>query len=101
VPDRGAVVVIADELTAAGFRLAGVDARTADRDSAAAHFAAALARAELVIITAEMARHLPRASLESALAGDGPLVTIVPDVLQRSLPPDLAREVRHALGIGS
>ena len=88
-------------MTAAGYRLAGVDARTADRDSAAALFAAALAHAELVIVTAEMARHLPRESLDAALSGDGPLVTIVPDVLQRSLPPDLARDVRRALGIGS
>jgi len=101
VPDRGAVVVIADELTSAGYRLAGVEVRAADRDCAAALFAAALAHAELVIITAEMARHVPRESLESALAGDGPLVTIVPDVLQRSLPPDLVRDVRRALGIGT
>jgi vacuolar-type H+-ATPase subunit F/Vma7 len=101
VPDRGAVVVIADELTAAGYRLAGIDARAADRDTAAALFAAALSRADLVILTAEMARHVPRESLESALAGDAPLVTIVPDVLQRALPPDLARDVRRALGIGA
>jgi hypothetical protein len=55
--------------------------------------------ADLILLSAELAGELPRAELAGALLGARPLVAVVPDVHGRSAPPDVAREVRLALGI--
>ena len=90
---------IGDELSAAGFRLAGIEVRTPAPGGERATFEAARQRAALVLITAELAARLPRALLSQALAAVAPLTLIVPDVCQRCMPPDLGRLVRTQLGI--
>jgi len=95
----GAAVFIGDELTAAGFRLTGIDAVVAEPEAAANALHAARKEAALVIMTAELARHVPAAQLEAALIAEAPIIAIIPDVLERVSPPDLATRLRRTLGI--
>lgn len=94
--------VIADESTAAGYRLAGARVLTPRAGTSVEQaFAAACAQSALVLITAELAAQLPAARLEAALVGSQPLVVIVPDVGGRQTAPDLGRALRAALGVES
>ncbi len=94
------VVYLGDEATAAAYRLAGVRAIAPDpADAAGALRRAADDGAELVLLAAPLAARLPVAVLEDALQGEHPLVAIAADAFGRQAPPDLAREVRAALGI--
>ena len=55
--------------------------------------------AALVIMTAELARHVPPAELEAALIAETPAFAIIPDVRMRAPLPDIAKKLRRALGI--
>jgi vacuolar-type H+-ATPase subunit F/Vma7 len=98
----GTPVVIADEITAAGYRLAG--ARTIvpdDPRSVVRDFDGALDSCELLLITAELARHVPADRLAEALLVARPLLVVVPDAGGRVEPPSLEHELRSALGVES
>ena len=95
----GVITVIADELTAVLFRLAGArvmvaDARTLERD-----FDAAREASSLVIVTAETATQLPPAKLEQALLAADPLTLVITDARGRVPLPDLASRTRRTLGV--
>lgn len=91
---------IGDEATAAGYRLAGAEVRVPAADEAGEVFRRALdAGAELILLSAGLVASLPRDELDEALLGARPLVAIVPDAHGRHAPPDVARQVRFALGI--
>jgi len=91
---------IGDEATAAGYRLAGADVRVPAMEEGPDVFRRARdAEAELILLSAALVPALPPDELESALLGEVPLVAIVPDAHGRHAPPDVAREVRLALGI--
>lgn len=92
-------VVIADELTAAGFRLAGADVVVPPDDGVADALAEARGKASLVLITAGLARRVPADVMEQALFDGAPPVIVVDDVLGSLEPPAVDREVRHALGV--
>lgn len=94
------IVYVGDEVTAAGFRLAGLATVTPDPGDAAAALRRAIEDgAELILMSGAMAAHVPLAELEAALLREAPLLAIAPDVHGRGAPPDLAHEVRGALGI--
>jgi vacuolar-type H+-ATPase subunit F/Vma7 len=94
------IYYIGDEATAAGYRLAGAEVRVPSAAEAPEVFRRLLAEdTDLVLLSAEFAAVLPPAELEAAVLGDRPLVAIVPDAHGRHAPPDVAREVRLALGI--
>lgn len=95
----GAAVFIGDELTAAGFRLTGIDTVVPQPEAAGEALRDARKEAALVIMTADLARHVPADELEAALIAEAPAVAVVPDVLFRTAVPDLARRLRRALGI--
>jgi vacuolar-type H+-ATPase subunit F/Vma7 len=95
----GAAVFIGDELSATGFRLTGVKTVVAAPDAADDALNDARKQAALVIMTAELARHVPAAELEAALIAEAPALAIIPDVRMRTPLPDLARKLRRALGI--
>ena len=97
--DPRTVVFIGDELSAAGFRLAGLKTVTPAPDAAGEALREARAHAVLVIMTAAYARHLAPPELDSAILVETPAVAIVPDVRFQSRPPDLARRLRSILGI--
>jgi vacuolar-type H+-ATPase subunit F/Vma7 len=92
-------IVIADELTAAGFRLAGARTIVPSLRTLGTEFEAACHECELLLISAAFAAALPRKQLESALASDRPLLLLVPDALRRRDPPDLVRELEATLGV--
>jgi vacuolar-type H+-ATPase subunit F/Vma7 len=94
-----APVVIADELTAAGYRLAGARTIVPTPATLSSVFEAACEDCELLLLSATLAAELPRRRLELALVADRPLVLVIPDALRRRVPPDLARELQHTLGV--
>jgi len=95
------VYYIGDEATACGYRLAGAETRVPGPAETAEVFRRAIQDgADLILLSAVVAGELGVA-LDEALAGSQPLVAVVPDVLGRHQAPDVAREVRLALGIES
>jgi vacuolar-type H+-ATPase subunit F/Vma7 len=95
----GAVVYLGDEVSAAGYRLAGATVRVPGRGEETSALAWARERAPLVLVSAAVAPHIGEAALRSALAALAPLVLIVPD-LQGEVPvPDLAARLRGQLGL--
>jgi vacuolar-type H+-ATPase subunit F/Vma7 len=97
--DMGAAIFIGDELSATGFRLTGIETIVPALDGVGAALRQARARAALVLMTADMAQHVPEPELEAALLAEAPIFAIIPDVLFRTTLPDLARRLRSALGI--
>lgn len=96
------VYYIGDEATACGYRLAGAETRVPGPGETPEVFRRAVADgADLILLSAGFAGELGVEALDDALAGTQPLVAVVPDVLGRHLAPDVAREVRLALGIES
>lgn len=94
-------IFIGDEVTAAAYRLAGLDARVAAPDQARAAWTRALReQPPLLLITAECAATLPAEQLDPALARLDPPVAIVPDTGGRAALPDIMARVRASLGIG-
>jgi vacuolar-type H+-ATPase subunit F/Vma7 len=92
-------VFIGDEATCTGFRLAGIETHMPTLDGTSETFSAALSDADLVIITAEYAKHLPHAELEAAMAAESPAVVVIPDLRERETPPSLTAGIRETLGI--
>jgi len=95
----GTAIFIGDELTASGFRLAGIEALVPKPDAIGSALADARARGSLIIMTAELARHIPAPLLEAAMLAETPTLAIVPDVTFRAPPSDLMRKLRSVLGI--
>ena len=94
------IYYIGDEATAAGYRLAGAEVRVPAEEEAPEVFRRAQAAdVDLILLSAGLAGTLPPEELEAAVQGERPLVAIVADVHGRHAPPDVARDVRLALGI--
>ncbi len=94
-----APVFIGDELTAAAYRLAGLDVHSPAEDEALAAFQRACEEAELVLVTAEYAQMLPAREFQRAQAGLSPAVVVVADVRGRRGLPDMGERMRHTLGM--
>ena len=97
----GNAIFIGDELSAAGFRLTGIETMVPEPDEAGAALGDARKRTALVIMTAELAAYVPPAALEAAMLAEAPTLAIIPDVLFRAAPPDLGKRLRSVLGIES
>ena len=94
-----APIYLGDEVTAAGYRLAGVQVRVPAPGEAGAVFAEALALAPLVLVSSAVATHVDAAQLRAALTALQPLVLIVPDARGEVMRPDLAARLRGQLGM--
>lgn len=92
-------IYLGDEVTAAGYRLAGVDARVAVGAEAGAALETACGEAPLVLVSAALAAHVDAAQLRAALTALQPLVVIVPDAQGEVARPDLAARLRGQLGL--
>ena len=95
----GTAIFIGDELSASGFRLTGIETLVPKPGAVGSALDDARARGSFVIITADLARHIPAPQLEAAMVAEAPTLAIIPDVLFRALPPDLTRRLRIVLGI--
>ena len=91
--------LIGDEVTAAGFRLAGVEVHTPVDAEVRDRFLRLLGEVQVLLVTAERAAHLPAAELDRALAQPRPLVLVIPDVRHRVEPPDVGMRLRKQLGM--
>lgn len=92
-------IFLGDELSAAGYRLAGVDARVPSPGDETACFEKALKEARMVLVGSRCARAIPPAVLEAALALLSPLVMVVPDWDGTQLASEPANKVRRVLGL--
>jgi vacuolar-type H+-ATPase subunit F/Vma7 len=92
-------VFIGDEVSASGYRLAGLQVRIPAADNLAAMLAAACEDAPLVLLSASFAQQLPDAQLESLLARVSPPVVVVPDVRGRAGQDDVVTRMRRQLGV--
>jgi len=94
---------IGDEVSAAGYRLAGLNVTITDAaitgDSLLTLIRQAGARAPLVLIGSDTANRLRPAELDALLAGIEPALVIVPDVRCRAPVPDLTARLQAQLGI--
>jgi vacuolar-type H+-ATPase subunit F/Vma7 len=92
-------VFIGDEVSASGWRLIGVHAIVADRDTVAGAFDAVPGDTELLLVTAVCAAGLESGRLDAAVRRGKPMVLVVPDAANRLRPPDLDGKVDRVLGI--
>ena len=92
-------VIISNEVSALGWRLSGAQPLIADERSVQKGLAEARRDADLVLITAELAKHLPDSVLNAALLAEKPLIAVIPGLPSCSEPPDLEQEVKHVLGM--
>lgn len=92
-------VYIGDEVTGAGWRLAGIRTVVADAEEAADALAAACRQeAGLVLMGAGSAAGIPGSELAARQRAGRPLVLVVPDVRGHE-PPDVAATVNRAFGL--
>ena len=97
-----APLFIGDELTAAAYRLAGLEVRVVTPAQAGAALAdARRGDSPLVLITAQCAQAIPQAELDEALAAFAPPVALVADAAGKVSPPDFVQRVRAALSIAA
>ena len=90
---------IGDEVSAAGFRLAGARVTVPSEGDEATALAAARASATLILISAEIATRIPSRDLATAQAALAPLTLIVPDLKEEIPMTDLATTLRTELGL--
>ena len=93
------VIYIGDELTAAGFRLAGAQILLPAVGEEAASLTQAQRDGQLILVSADVAARIPREPLEAALAALAPLTLVVPDLLGRQPVPDRAQRLRRQMGM--
>jgi len=93
------VVFLGDEVSAAGYRLAGAIVRTPAAGQEAAALAEARAQAALVLVSASVAARIATPLLRSAEAAPSPLLLVVPDLREATPLPDLATRLRMQLGL--
>ena len=90
-------VFIGDEVTAAGFRLAGLSTEAV----APVESGKALARAaaEFVLLGAEHAEAMAPGELDAALRDSDTLLAVIPDINGSHAPVDMEARIRGLLGI--
>lgn len=86
------LIYLGDEASAAGFRLAGVDARAVTPGQEAAEFLQACSEASVLLLGERCAARLPTKTLNAALAATQPLLLVLDD-------RDLAEPIRRLLGV--
>ena len=92
-------VFIGDDITALGFRLAGVHTLAPAQDQLADVIAQERSDCRIMILTAAMFDALPEKLSDELRNGRSPLLAIVPDARDTMPVPDLERQVQRALGI--
>ncbi|MDH5324657.1 MAG: V-type ATP synthase subunit F [Gammaproteobacteria bacterium] len=94
-----APVYIGDEISAAGFRLAGVRIRTPKSEDVAQTLAWACDNASLVMLSETMAMQLTEAELQGYLSRLYPPVVMLPEIRSLQSGFDLLSQLRSRLGV--
>jgi len=90
---------IGDEVSAAGFRLAGTAVIVPAPGGETAALATARADAAVVLIAADVAARVSPRDLVLARAAIAPLTLVVPDLRGETAMPDVAARLRAQLGL--
>lgn len=90
---------LGDEVSAAGYRLAGARTQTPRAGEEAQALAVARAEAPLVLVSAAVAAAIDAPVLRAALLALAPPVLVVPDRTGEVPLPDLAARLRRQLGL--
>ncbi|MCP3848793.1 MAG: Vacuolar H+transporting two-sector ATPase F subunit [Gammaproteobacteria bacterium] len=97
------ILFIGDEISACGFRLAGVDILVPELGDEAHVFDSMDKKNyednDLIIVTAEIAAAVPQHSMERLMLMDKPLLMVLSDMRDQTLAPDLSVILRHQLGM--
>ena len=93
------IVYLGDEVTAAGFRLAGVEPRVPARGGETEALTAALREAAIVLVGIRCANAIAPRTLTDALALRMPRVMVIPDLDGTRPSSNPATRVRRILGI--
>ena len=93
-------IYLGDEVSAAGYCLAGVVARIAEAGSESVAFERARADASIVLVSTAVAAKIAAARLAASLRALSPLVVLVPDLQAATPLPDIASRLRAELGLG-
>ena len=94
-----ACIFIGDEVSAAGYRLAGVRCHTPLPAEAGALFQRLRDEAGLIMLSAEFAAYLPQRMLANALREQRPPTLVIADIRARLQPADLAAALKRQLGL--
>jgi vacuolar-type H+-ATPase subunit F/Vma7 len=94
-----APVYIGDEISAAGWRLAGARLAVPAPGEETAALVSACAVAPLVLVSAAVAARIDAAALAGAASAMAPLMLVVPDPQGEVTLPDLAARLRGQLGL--
>jgi len=94
-----APIYIGDEVSAAGYRLAGARVEVPEPGAETAALASARAGAPLVLVSAAVAARIAGSEMRAALAALTPLTLIVPDLRGEAQVPDVAARLRRQLGL--
>jgi vacuolar-type H+-ATPase subunit F/Vma7 len=92
---------IGDEVSATGFRLAGVSGHCPAPHEAAALFQRLRGEAALILLTQEALGWVGERPVRAAILVGRPLVLVIPDVRGQSSPPDLGEAIRRQLGMAT
>ena len=92
-------VFIGDELSAAGYRLCGVDTQIADSGNVASLIEQACEYASLLLLSSGVSQALDQAQLDALMEKLSPAVIIVPAVASQSQLPDIAGRIHKQLGM--
>lgn len=92
-------VFIGDEVSAAGFRLAGVTCYTPVAAEVTALFQRLRGEAGLILLTAEYAGHVPELLLAEAQREQHPLLLVIADIRDRVVPADVTSALKRQLGL--
>jgi len=92
-------VFIGDEVSAAGFRLAGVRIRTPQAEELPSVIAWAKKNTSLILITQEYLNQLNKAEQQQLVRLLDPPVAVIPDINSKTPLVDLATQLRSQLGV--
>lgn len=90
---------IGDEVSAAGYRLCGIDVHVADKQNAWSLIKKSCERASLVLVSSSTVQQLRSSELDELLASIQPPVLVVPDVRGLHEVPDIVSRINKQLGL--
>jgi vacuolar-type H+-ATPase subunit F/Vma7 len=92
-------IYIGDEVSAAGYRLAGLRVRVSAAGESQRDLEWAMQQAPLVLISSAAAAEIPQQKLDDYLSTRSPAVVVVPDVHATVPMPDLSTRLGKQLGM--
>jgi len=93
------ILFIGDEISAAGFRLAGLDVFVPESGEEKYVLEKINENTDFIIITAQVAAAVPQPTMNHLMQMDKPLLLVITDMRNYLASPDLALSLRGQLGM--